>query len=119
MRQALIIFRKDVRHLWPGILMVLLFAGLEGWLNAGPLQPLVLALWELSCMYLAASAVHQESLTGHQQDWLTRPIRRRSLLLAKLLLLVVFAGLPRTVAQAAALVLNGISPLRHVPLLFI
>ena len=67
MRQALIIFRKDVRHLWPGILMMLLFAGLEGWLNAGPLQPAMLALWALSCMYLAASAVHQESLTGHQQ----------------------------------------------------
>ena len=122
MRQARLILLKDVRHLWPQISLVLTIVALDGWLDAAttgefPFQPVLLGLWAISCAYLAASAVQQESLAGHNQYWLTRPISRSSLLLAKLGFLVLFAAAPRVIAGALALALNGVSPLRHAPVL--
>jgi ABC-type transport system involved in multi-copper enzyme maturation permease subunit len=117
MRDALHFFRKDVRHLWPGILPVLAVTALEGWMNATfatAIQLPMAWLWILSCAYLGASAIQEERLPGHEQYWLTRPIARWRLLLAKVLFLVVFLALPQLVAQALALLVNGISPLRHV-----
>jgi len=123
MRDALLIFRKDVRHLWPRILIVLAIAALEGLLNAAapagnPLQLSVVWLWGFSCVYLTASAIQEESLPGDNQYWLTRPFSRRGLLMAKVLLLAVFASAPRMVVQAVALRLNGVSPLRYASVLF-
>ena len=119
MREALLIFRKDVRHLWPAILLLLAFTALEGWLSAvaplgNPLQPVLTWLWPAVCVYLAASLVHEESLAGDNQYWLTRPYSRRRLFAAKVLLLVVFAGVPKAAAQAVAFAVNGVSPLRHI-----
>jgi len=122
MREALLILRKDVRHLWPRIVVVVGFAAVEGLLGAespagNPIQILLTWLWAVSCVYLAASAVQEERPPGHEQYWLTRPISRGRLLLAKVLLLAVFAGLPRVAAQAAVLATHRVSPLRHVALL--
>jgi hypothetical protein len=123
MREAYLILRKDVRHLWPRIVLVAGFAALEGLFGAGslvgnPIQTTTLTwLWAFSCAYLAASAVQEERLPGHEQYWLTRPIGRWHLLLAKVLLLAVFAVLPRVAGQAALLAVNGVSPLRHAWLL--
>lgn len=117
MREALHIFRKDVRHLWPGILLVLAVTALEGWLNTAALNPLQSAvglLWALSCMYLGASVIYEERLPGHEQYWLTRPYCWRRLLLAKMLFLVVFLALPQLVSQSIALAANGVSPLAHL-----
>jgi len=122
MREALFILRKDIRHLWPRIVVVVGFAAVEGLLGAespagNPMQILLTWLRAVSCVYLAASAVQEERLPGHEQYWLTRPISRGRLLLAKVLLLAVFAGLPWVAAQAAVLATHGVSPLRHVALL--
>src|SRR5579863_249697 len=98
MREALLIFRKDVRHLWPVIAMVLAIVALESAFDgatAAVLQAALLWLWVFSCVYLAASAIHEESLPGDNQYWLTRPIVRSRLLLAKLCFLAVFAAAPR------------------------
>lgn len=123
MREALHIFRKDVGHLWPGILLVLAITALECVMNAAfvtlnPFQPVGAALWFLSCAYLVTSVIQEERLPGHEQYWLTRPIHRRQLALSKLLFLVVFLALPELVLQSVALAVNGVSPLRHAGELF-
>jgi hypothetical protein len=122
MKQALHIFRKDVRRLWPLIALVLaLFATAAGdWIPlTGParngvvvgggasfgyvdvgLAPLLAHLPLLSipaCWILAARAVHQEALPGDHQFWLTRPYERLSLLTAKMLFLSVFVFLPHVI----------------------
>lgn len=119
MREALLIFRKDVRHLWPRIIPVLAVTALLGWMEcqqfalSGPIW----YLWLLSAAFLAVSVIQQEALPGHQQYWLTRPYHRGHLLLVKALFLAVFTGLPILTIEAISLWANGISPLRHVPLL--
>jgi hypothetical protein len=118
MREILHIFRKDVRHLWPRIIPVLVLTGLRGWLEckASALLLSVAILWLLSWIYLGASVIHEERLPGHQQYWLTRPYHRRQLLLSKVLFLMVFAVLPHFLIATLSLYVNGVSPLRHVSL---
>ena len=121
MREALLIFRKDVRHLWPRVIPLLLVTVLWGWMECQlfALVPVsfLRGVWLLSATYLVSSAIHQESLPGHQQCWLTRPYHRRHLLLAKGLFLAVFAGLPILAMEAISLSVNGVFPWRHIPLL--
>lgn len=120
MNQALHIFRKDVRRLWPLITLVwALFASVAadwiprsgppgigagsvaggasfGYVNVGlaPLLALLPILSVPACWILAARVVQQEPLPGERQFWLTRPYDRLSLLLAKVLFLSVFVLLP-------------------------
>jgi hypothetical protein len=121
MREALLIFRKDVRHLWPRSVPLLAVTALWGWMECGlianPVLGLLRGVWLLWAAFLGASAIHQEQLSGHQQYWLTRPYSRRHLLLAKGLFLAIFAVLPVLVMQAVSLSVNGLPPLRYVPLL--
>jgi len=121
MREALLIFRKDVRHLWPRTIPVLACTALLGWIERLPLAlsgPLRF-LWLLAATFLVVSVIQQEALPGHQQHWLTRPYRRGHLFLAKALFLAVFAGLPLLTIEAISLWVNGVSPWPHVPLLLI
>lgn len=120
MRQALLIFQKDVRHLWPRLAPVLVLTALLGWLEIDPFRLIgdVAILWQLSWVYLAASVIHEEHLPGHRQYWLTRPYHRRHLLLSKALFVAVFAFLPQLIIEAISLSVNGVSPLRHIALLF-
>ncbi len=130
MREALLIFRKDVYHLWPRTIPVLAVTALLGWTECelfaiavpagaivNPIIGLLRGLWLLSTAYLVASAIHQEPLPGHQQYWLTRPYHWVDLLLAKGLFLTVFTGLPVLAIEAISLLANGVSPWRHVWLL--
>jgi hypothetical protein len=50
---------------------------------------LLMFLWLIVAMTWVVMLVHQDALPGTKQDWLTRPIRRRDMLLAK----VLFAAL--------------------------
>ncbi len=50
---------------------------------------------------MTAVLVHLDGLVGVRQDWLVRPLRRRDLLAAKLLFLVLVAQLPLFVANLA------------------
>ena len=56
---------------------------------------------------LTAAAVHQDSLVDVRQDWLARPIRRRDLLAAKLLFVLLVAQLPLFLADLAGGLIDG------------
>jgi len=123
MRNALLIFQKDVRHLWPRALPLLAFTVLLAWLEckfvgAGPLFGVVRGFWLLCSLFLISSAVHEEHLPGHQQYWLTRPYARRDLLLSKGFFLAVFVFLPALAIECASLAANGLSPFHNPPRLF-
>jgi hypothetical protein len=120
MRQAIHIFKKDVRHLWIEILLVLAANGLFAlihtrpafWQNSSQLPQTVAAffvsfLLPVAWWLLIVRAVHGETLTGDREFWPTRPYSWQSLLAAKLLFIAVFVNLPVFVAQADILQANG------------
>jgi hypothetical protein len=124
--QAVHIFRKDVRHLWPeitlhtAILITFAWAAPQIWLGqadsliqilVGLLRILLPILW----LVIISRLVHDESLVGDQQFWITRPYNWRSLLSAKLLFLTAFIFLPFLAMQCFLLVHAGIPPLAEVP----
>src|ERR1017187_2282386 len=118
MRQVAVIFRKDVRRLWPQVAGALGLPALVGWIDSQPsstgaIAPLAGALWAACWTYLAASVIQQERLPGDRQYWLTRPYDWRQLLSAKVLFVLAFAVLPLVAVKAAALSVNGIAPLRY------
>jgi hypothetical protein len=138
MSQVLHIFRKDVRHHWPEMLIsltVLLgyaanqprrWTGqivdgrlLGGFLNALPI--LIIFAWAL----LIVRLVQGESLVGDRQFWITRPYEWYKLLAAKLISIFLFIHLPLFIAQVALLrvahfpVVASIPGLLHVHLLFV
>ncbi len=121
MKQTLAIFRKDVRHLWPRIVLVLAVEGVIGWTlfsqppELGRVQHLVVDLEFLAWWYLIACAIHQEAIPGDRQYWLTRPFSRRDLLAAKLLFILAFTCLPLFLGQVASLLLRGTSPFAYLP----
>jgi len=128
MRQALHIFKKDIRHLWIEIAVTLLvvaaltFTGARralwladpavnrsvAWTLLGFLLPLV---W---CI-LIARLVHAEALPGDRQFWTTRPYAWKSLLAAKTFFLAAFVNLPLLAAQIAILLAYGFNPLAELP----
>lgn len=102
MLQALQIFTKDVRSLRYeiGITLALVaafvfFQVAEPRFNdLGIPFLLVIAGW-----LLTVRVVHEESLPGTRQFWLTRPYSRASLLTAKILFLIAFIIVPKTIAD--------------------
>lgn len=119
MRQALHIFKKDVRHLrWEiGISLVLmaifvfmqLQRGFLRYANAANFSYLLLCFWGFLC----ARLIQAEPIPGDRQFWITRPYQWRSLLGAKLLFMVVFIAIPLLVADAVILRVEGFSIASH------
>lgn len=112
MRQALHIFKKDVRHLWFEITMVICvvaaftFTGSRRalWLmdpatNRIAAWTLVMILLPLTWWTLIARVIHDEALPGDSQYWTTRPYSWKSLLAAKTLFILAFINLPMLVAD--------------------
>ena len=103
------IFMKDVRHLWPGILVVLTFTAAFAYAGAvspgafgqlpDPYPTLTALTLPLGWAYLIAAVIHQEALPGHHQYWLTRPYSWKSLLVAKALFIVSFINVPKLLAD--------------------
>ena len=123
MRQTLHIFRKDLRFLWPPILMVLLLTAIFGWsrsiepspfaagnLHSNSVLDLVAFFLVLSWWYLVTAAIHKEQPAGDRQFWLTRPYAWKSLAGAKLLLIVTFINLPFLLSDIAILSAHGLAP---------
>jgi hypothetical protein len=114
------IFRKDVRHLWPRIAIVLAVELLIGWVSfatppgLGNARPALSLLEGMAWWYLIASAIHEEAVPGNRQYWLTRPFARRDLLAAKLIFILAFTCLPLFLGQVASLMLRGTSPLAYL-----
>lgn len=99
------IFRKDLKLLWPlatGIFACeLMLVALIGRSDPfGPTPPVLLVIVLLRFLLLVGiavmilMAVQQDPIPGAGQDWLARPIRRRDLILAKLLFVVLVVHAP-------------------------
>jgi hypothetical protein len=104
MRQAIHIFAKDMRALWPQILLVLALTA------AAPAVERELVTWALvlARCYLIVCAIHQERLAGDRQWWLTRPYSWKSLLVAKALFLLAFVNLPLFIADLVSVKAAGL-----------
>jgi hypothetical protein len=108
MKQTLHIFRKDVCHHWPEILvcLALLVAYARNepsqWtqgLTAGEFNGLIDIALVISWCLLIVRVVQGESLTGDRQFWITRPYDWRSLLASKVLFVLTFLNVPLLPAQ--------------------
>jgi hypothetical protein len=120
MRQALHIFRKDLRNLrWDVAIIVALmalFAYIDsGWIPVSinpvhtQLDFLLRLLLPVSWFYLIARVIHAESLVGDRQFWLTRPYSRTSLLLAKMLFVFAVIVIPKTIVDAIIVHARGLA----------
>lgn len=124
MRQALHIFKKDVRHLWFEIAVAITvvvaftFTGARRalWLadpttNRTAAWTMVLILLPLTWWTLIARVIHAEALPGDRQFWITRPYSWKSLLGAKALFILAFINLPMFLADIAIVRAYGLRPL--------
>jgi hypothetical protein len=127
MIQSLHILRKDIRHLWAdlalyaALLIAFSVATPMAWNGAdasniplhifiGLLKILIPIIW----LAMIARLIHDESLVGDQQFWITRPYRWISLLSAKLLFIVLCLVLPFAMMQWALLLQAGLNPLHAI-----
>ena len=104
------IVRKDLAQLW----ILVLTAATTQFANAGlwfaidqfrePAELVVAAqvfpfiVW-VAIVLLIIASVHQDSVPGVSQDWLIRPIRRRDLLQAKVVFLLISVNAPMLLAD--------------------
>lgn len=114
MKQALHIFKKDVRALWPQIaammLTIALFAAID--IGFSPINQginFIEILAGAAVWFLIARAIHEESIPGENQFWLTRPYERSSLLISKLMMVVFAVSLPFFVADCLILSFQSLS----------
>lgn len=108
MRQALHIFAKDVRRLWPQIAALgALFAvyaffspetTLANTVSLLEWNGIPAALVVLGCWTLGASAIHEDGPAQESPFWLTRPYGRISLVGAKVFFLLIFVFVPLVIA---------------------
>jgi hypothetical protein len=125
MRQAIHIFRKDVRHCWPYIAGVIAATAAHAWQASSEasnpsgtvdMSGALLALLMVLAWWLAiGAAVHGESLVGDRQFWTTRPYSWKSLLAAKLLFVAAFLMLPLLISDYTILRASGFNPLGPIP----
>jgi hypothetical protein len=126
MKQTLHIFKKDIRHHWPEILISLTVLAAYSWNEpkqwaprelvenrlrnflTGGLTAAVVVSW---CV-LIVRVVQGENLVGHRQFWVTKPYDWKKLLAAKLLFMLVFISIPMLIAGSALFAKGGFgSPL--------
>jgi hypothetical protein len=128
--QPIHIFRKDVLHLWPETLVVLLLYVALAWSapsrwtdsesQIAALIPLLggLIKWFLlpvAWLVVIARLIHDEPLVGDRQFWTSRPYHWFSLFLAKVLYLVTFLYLPFLLMQIYLLKRVGLYPTTAIP----
>jgi hypothetical protein len=65
------------------------------------------AIFPIVWCYLIARIVHGESLSGTRQFWLSRPYRRSSLFVAKVMFVAAYLILPLATAQLVVLTVRG------------
>jgi hypothetical protein len=116
MNQILHILRKDMRRHWPEIVASVLLLAAFVWR-----EPREWRLWQglpaaseylmqfvgpllvIGWTFLILRVIHEESLVGDRQFWVTRPYEWEKLLAAKVLFLVIFVNVPLFVAQMVLL----------------
>lgn len=126
MKESIQLVRKDVRHLWPWILVFWAQLALvpvnELWRGRAPHSFWVLLTPQLaiplSLFFLVATAVHHEGLVGDSQYWLTRPFSAWHLVASKALLFALFINVPVLLMQAVMLKSASMPILESLPALF-
>jgi hypothetical protein len=128
MGQTLHILRKDIRRFRYELCVVIGLTAVFAWSQAAadlPEQPQFgraailsgIAAFFLICgwWFLITQLIHEESLAGDRQFWITRPYQWRELLAAKLIFIALFVNLPWFAAQVAILAAGGYAPLGGIP----
>ncbi len=114
------IFKKDVKLLWRMALGVALLAFLPvalllkmgrfmDYSGLFVMATLLSTIGFLGRGLLIVAAVHHDAIPGARLDWLIRPIRRRDLLLAKVLFVVVMVQAPVLAADLFEALADGFS----------
>jgi hypothetical protein len=111
MRQALHIFKKDLRYLRYEVALILgialVFAALHARAHGvGDPWWAEIAL-VATAVFLIGRLVLAEAIPGDRQFWITRPYRWQSLLGAKLLFIIAFVNVPVLLAHLFILILDG------------
>jgi hypothetical protein len=129
MNRVILIFKKDVAHLWPQILAFLaalaLFACEDptyrdamGTVNRGKefrvLSVVLSLLVPIACWLLVTSLIQEEKAVGTDAYWRTRPFTLTDLLMEKALFLITFIVVPVFVCQAIVVAMHGLSPIGHL-----
>ena len=137
--QILHILRKDVRHLFPEITVSISLVALFAWVAPAGwpeyinrmsypgaqfgtpqiMGGLLHALIPISWLVLISRSVHDESLVGDKQFWVTRPYTWYSLLAAKLLFILGFICVPLLAAQIFLVHYAGLPILATLPALLL
>ncbi|MGA7411544.1 MAG: hypothetical protein WBW33_13770 [Bryobacteraceae bacterium] len=112
MKQALHIFRKDVRRLWPRVVIVLVVMVIHAFLDvrSSPVNfpqtarvntalSVLHMLLPLGIWFLIAWVIFQEPLPGDRQFWLTRPYRWPALLASKVFFVFMFVSVPLLISD--------------------
>lgn len=112
------IFKKDARLLWPVAALVVALrvcaAILRHLVDHGKasgqiqlLSGLLASITLLGVTVLAVVVIQQDAVPGTRQDWLIRPIRRRDLILAKVLFVLLMVQLPLWMADVGSMLIEG------------
>jgi hypothetical protein len=126
MSQIFHIFRKDMRHHWPEIVVSLAALVAYVWRTIRSWEPqtiysivgiagawgprLIAVLLPVSWWFLMLRVVQNESLVGDSQFWVTRPYEWKKLLAAKVLFVLLFINVPLLFAGIFLLARAGFSP---------
>lgn len=96
------VMRKDFQSLWPlafGALLLPLCLGTATWVDMAPsARQLFAMLGGLATVVLFLVVLQQDGVTSPRHDWLTRPIGRWNLYLAKAAFLCLAVALPMMIA---------------------
>jgi len=124
MSQLLVIFRKDARRLWPGVLLgLLLLAILTAIDNARAdyipslEESLCNVLLPLVWCGLIIQLIHQEAPAHANPFYATRPYCWPLLIAAKLCFVLLFIHVPLLIANSVVLSAHGFAPWQHLPAL--
>ena len=115
LKQALHIFRKDIRYLRFEILLFILIAGLFATAVLG--APGALKSFVIGAIHLTSRVIHAEAIP-EQDSRITRPYRWQSLVLAKLIFLAVCVIVPVGIARLFALAGQDYPIAQSLPPLF-
>jgi hypothetical protein len=113
------IFKKDLLLMWPfvaGLAAVQWIANLlvyrydNGGADLWNTFNLLVVLQLAATIILVTTVVQLDAVPGVRQDWLIRPVRRRDLLLAKLLFVLILVQGPIYLGDFVAALADGFSP---------
>jgi hypothetical protein len=119
-KQALHIFKKDLRYLRNEVALVALIAAVFAAMHA-PVFHASNNSWlaELALVAVAAFLIGRlvlaEAIPGDRQFWITRPYRWQSLLTAKILFIAAFVNLSILLAHLCILAIDGFPLIPSVP----